>query len=146
MKKTASKNKPQFKVDYAVLCESVSKEITGKDVLVGAVPNGLMSISFPLKIRCAFWCVITACDAEAGVHNLQLRIHPKDDVKTKIAQFDIQFSVPKRANGRNAFATIPAEVFINEPMVAALSWSIDGSEFAYLQDIPFQKMKTGPSS
>lgn len=146
MKKSRSKDRLQFKVDYAVLCESVSKEVTGKDVLVGAVPNGLMSHSFPVKIRCAFWCVISAYDAESGSHNIQLRVHPKDDLETKIAQFEIQFSIPKRANGRNAFATAPAEILINEPMIAALSWSIDGSELTHLQDIPFQRMKTAQAS
>ena len=130
-----------YSLEYAVLCESTSKEMSGKDVLVGAVPDGLMAPLFPLTFRCAFWCIVRADDALEGVHTLTLRLCEKGKPDAPdFAQFNIQFSTAQRATGRSAFNTLAEFVTIREPLTAILMWSIDGSNFVPLREIPFVKV------
>lgn len=130
-------NSTGFSVDYVVVCESAAKEVTGKDVLVGAVPDGLMSPAFPMRFRCALWVVILADHGKEGRHEAVITLHQKGNVEQVIAKFGIQFSTSGISNGRNAFNTLPVDVIVNEPVTATLSWSIDGSSDQALRDISF---------
>ncbi|MBM9401591.1 hypothetical protein JUN65_08325 [Gluconacetobacter azotocaptans] len=129
-----------LKIEYAVFCEGVGKEVTGKDILVGAVPDGLMAPTFPMIIRCAFWFVVFAENASGGQHNVRLLLHVKGEQENKIADFTFGFLIPEGTSGRNAFGTPSVQVTVKEPITATLSWSIDDSDLVFMRDIPFQKI------
>lgn len=136
-------NKPSknyFHLEYAVMCETIGKDMTGKDILVGVTPGGLMAPSFPMKIRCAFWCVLKANNAPKGDHKILLRLQEKDKPEKKLVQFAIEFNIAGKATGTNSFGTPSSEIIIKEPMTAELLWALDGNDFSHFRDIPFVKM------
>ena len=102
------------------MCENTGKDMAGKDILVGEVPGGLMATAFPMQMRCAFWCVLSANNAPKGTHKLSLQLREKDKPEKKIIEITIEFSVPETATGTNAFSTPSSAVTIKEPMTSEL--------------------------
>ena len=61
---------PRADVAYALLCDDIRKELSGKDILVGVYTGSLLVQNFPAKITLCLW--------------LDLKIAGKGEVKTEI--------------------------------------------------------------
>lgn len=60
------------KVSSVVLCDDVRREISGKDILIGAYAGTIVVASIPFALRVALWVEIEA--TETGVLEIHLRI------------------------------------------------------------------------
>ena len=137
---TKKNSQNAFNVEYAVMCESVSKEMTGKDILIGVVPYGVAARTFPMNLLCAFWCVVEAFKPIAGLHKLKLVMQEKNKPEKKLADWEFGFKIPDGAAGKNSFGTPPINLILKEPMTAELMWSVDDSPLKHLRDCHFIKL------
>ncbi|WP_059023132.1 hypothetical protein [Acetobacter ghanensis] len=57
-------NKTKIEIISAIFCDEVRKEASGKDIIIGATPNGVSVLKFPAKIRGSFWLHAKATNVE----------------------------------------------------------------------------------
>lgn len=138
MTKKKNISKSAFQIEYALLCEGVRKEITGKDIIIGAVPDGLMVAKFPAVVACCFWVVTQAFELPVGMHTVELRLREKKNENAKVFSFQkLTFQVSSVAGGRAAFSTNVIPVEIDSPFRANLEYSFDGGDFVNIRDVEF---------
>ncbi|MDR6182058.1 hypothetical protein [Asaia bogorensis] len=128
-----------FNIDTALLCEEVRKEATGKDAVLGLVPNGLYCPDFPASIRAAFWLSVDAADTPVGNHLITLELQGDND-PMPVATFIAPFAINIAGAGKFALHTYPIVFFLTKPGIRKLSWKLDDGEKRYIRDIPFSPM------
>ena len=145
MKKKKMPSEVHFQVDYALLCEAVRKEIMGKDIIIGAVPDGLMVPQFPAVVPCCFWVVTQVSKLPAGQHSLKLRLREKKEESPLIVDFhELVFGVEFVEKGLGSFATDTIQVEIDAPFNAVLEYSFDDCEFINIRDVDFVRIPGVP--
>ncbi|MCR5859751.1 hypothetical protein [Mesorhizobium sp. J428] len=64
-------------VEAIVVCDEVRKEITGKDIIIGAYGDGIVVPAYPANITIALWVLINS--TATGNYEGELRIEAPSD-------------------------------------------------------------------
>lgn len=143
-----------FSIVAAIMCEEVRKELSFRDTILGAVPDGLAIAAFPAAIRCAFWLSLRAEGLGPGVHTLRLLLTQAGSVTAVVHEFRAQFALNAApttggdgAKTSRGFALGTNSDIIQLPQPATLSlwYALDEREPIHFRDIPFEQMQFVPS-
>ena len=105
-----------FSFGATVLCDEVRREITGKDIIIGAYSGAVVVNSLPVMINLSVWMQV---EVKADGHKkLELKIEPPGGANTQMV---IEFDVSADNHHPFSLFTPTASIFISKVGVLKIS-------------------------
>jgi hypothetical protein len=121
-----------------VICDDVRREISGKDVIVGAYGGNLIVGRFPTTLMLAFWIQLNA--REAGTRTVQFRISgPPESEHLSVA---VKAAVAKE--GPSAIFLPPTPIVASAPFELVVQMQEEGAEWRDLRRVQIEKGELAP--
>jgi hypothetical protein len=96
-------------ITSVIVCDSVRREVSGKEILIGVYSGDIVVPSFPVVIDLAFWFELDI--KEVGEQFANIRIV----VPGKVAPLEMRFQINTTVAGPSSLATPTAQTPLVEP-------------------------------
>ena len=119
-------------ITAVVVCDDIRREITGKDLIIGAYASNIVLTQFPFKIRLAFWVEYQA--ERAGEHLIKLRM-----TYTGKTPADVTINAQIPEAGMATMPLIGLEVNGDAPGVLRIDHFTDDEEWHCVKTVTVRK-------
>jgi hypothetical protein len=139
-------HKTEIEIISAIFCDEVRKEASGKDIIIGASPNGVSVLKFPAKIRGSFWINAKATNVEKKQYSMKVELRKKS---TEEIVYGVEIGISaNEAAPVDYFVLTPPRFILNIDCeeIFSLFFSFEDGKFKHIVDIPINKAPNSPPS
>lgn len=124
---------PDLKISYAIVCDDIRREDTGKLILIGVYSNDIRCIEFPVQISLSFAIGIHAQKPIKVKSNIRMLVNGEQQHKLS-GEMDVSSA------GAGIFVGPQMPVTFSSPGAYAIQVQVDDSDWVTAVEIPVKAL------